>query len=123
MPWWELVELVYGGLGLLDEPVDGLAGTVVPQAVLNVVELNGRVGREPHAPVSWALGRADLAVPVLSASRPYNVTALNLHNLAAPGAGHSPYPQSRRCWGGLSLVMMVALPHFSRIFDSLLAGV
>ena len=38
-------ELVDGGLGLVDEPVDGLAGAVVAQAVLDVVELDGGVGR------------------------------------------------------------------------------
>lgn len=40
-PCWELLELVYGGFGFFDEPIDGFAGTVVAEAVLNVVELNG----------------------------------------------------------------------------------
>ena len=74
---------VDGGLGLVDEPVDGLAGAVVAEAVLDVVELDGRVGGEADAAVSGALGRAHLAVPVLAAAPPHNVAALHLHDLAA----------------------------------------
>ena len=44
-PGREVGKLVDGGLGLVDEPVDGLAGAVVAQAVLDVVELDRGVGR------------------------------------------------------------------------------
>lgn len=43
-PGWELRELVDGDLGVLDEPIDGFAWTIVTKAVLDVVELNGGVG-------------------------------------------------------------------------------
>ena len=40
----ELVKLVDGGHGLFYEPIDSLVGTVVTEAVLDVVELDGSVG-------------------------------------------------------------------------------
>ncbi|KAE8806833.1 transcription factor containing protein, TCP family [Hordeum vulgare] len=63
--------LVDGGGGGVDEPLDGLAGVVEAEAVLQVVELDGRGHREPHPPVADALGRVHLAVPVLAPRRPH----------------------------------------------------
>lgn len=85
MPRRQLSELVNGGFGLLDEPIDGLAGAVVAQAVLDVVELDSGVGGEANAAVSWALGGADFAVAVFPAGGPHYVAALHLHNLSAAG--------------------------------------
>ncbi|KAK9920777.1 hypothetical protein M0R45_029323 [Rubus argutus] len=65
-----LLELVDCGLGLLDEPIDGLAGPVVSEPVLHVAELNGRVSGEQDAVVSQYFGSADLVVAVLAASGP-----------------------------------------------------
>lgn len=105
MPSWELSELVDGGFGLLDEPIDGLAGAVVAEAVLDVVELDGSVGGEANAAVSGAFGGAHLAVAVFSAGGADNVAALNLHNLAADHAPH-PHSRRRRC-----LLLLVSLSH------------
>lgn len=81
-PGRELLELINGGLGLFDEPVDRLTGAVVPEAVLDIVELDGSVGRETDSPVSRPLCSADLAVPVFPSGRPDNVPSLNLHNFS-----------------------------------------
>jgi hypothetical protein len=62
-------ELVDGVGGGLDEPVDGLAGLVAPEAVLQVVELDGGGDGEAHAAVADALGRVHLAVAVLAPRR------------------------------------------------------
>lgn len=100
-PWWEESELVDGGLGLIDEPIEGLAGPVVAQSVLNVVEFDGGVGGETDTSVPWSLGGANLAVTVLSPSRPYNVTPFHLHYLPTthshslilpPGSRTTPFP-------------------------------
>lgn len=58
------MEGVNGGFGLLHEPINGLARAVVAEAVLDVVELNGGVGREADAAVPGPPGRADFAVTV-----------------------------------------------------------
>ena len=70
VPRRQLLQLVDCGLGLLDEPIDGLAGSVLSEPVLYVVELNGRMGGELDAVVSQYFGSADLAVAVLVASGP-----------------------------------------------------
>ena len=112
VPSWELSELVDGGFGLLDEPIDGLAGAVVAKAVLDVVELNGSVGGKTDAAVSGAFGRAHLAVAVFPPGGADNVAALNLHNLAADHVPH-PHSRRRRC-----LLLLVSLSH--NMFDVLL---
>lgn len=116
LPWRELVQLVNGGLRVLDEPVDGLAWAIVAETVLHVVELDGSVGGEADPPVPRPLRRAHLAVPVLPPGRPDNVAALNLHDLSAPGTPHG-HPRRRRqllvvlLWLLLLLAIMVNLPH------------
>lgn len=67
MPRRELSELINGVFGVFDKPVDGFAGAVVAETVLDVVELDGSVGGETDAAVAWAFGCADLAVPVFAA--------------------------------------------------------
>ena len=119
LPRRELFELVNGGPGVLDEPVDGLAGAVVAEAVLHVVELDGGVGGEADPPVSWPLRRAHLAVPVLPSRRPDNVAALNLHDLSSPTAPHGHPRRRRRLLLVVELVLLlvaimvlvVTLPH------------
>jgi hypothetical protein len=83
VPCWELGKLVDGGLGLFDEPIDGLAGAVVAEAVLDVVELDGSVGGEADTAVSRPLCSADLAVAVLASSGANNVASLDLDDFAA----------------------------------------
>lgn len=90
MPRGELSELIDGGFSLLDEPIHGLAGAVIAEAVLNVVELDGRVGGEANAAVPGAFGGADFAVAVFPPGGPDNVAALNLHNLADGGFQTQP---------------------------------
>lgn len=80
-------EVLDGGLGLVDEPIDGFAGAVVAEAVLHVVELNGGVSGEAHAAVPGAFGGVHFAVAVFPASGPDNVSPFHLYYLAA----------SRRC--------------------------
>lgn len=63
----ELVDLVAGSV---EEPVDDLAGLVEAQAVLQVVELDGRGHGQPHAPVAEPLHSLHLAVPVLAPEDP-----------------------------------------------------
>lgn len=98
LPGGELGELVNGGFGLPDEPVDGLARAVVTEPVLDVIELDGGVGRQPHAAVPRPLGGAHLAVPVLPPGGPNNVASLDLHDLSstatADAAAASPHSQS-----------------------------
>ncbi|KAK9913139.1 hypothetical protein M0R45_036963 [Rubus argutus] len=60
VPRRQLLELVDCGLGLLDEPIDGLAGPVVSEPVLHVAELNGRWCGEQDVAVSQYFGSADL---------------------------------------------------------------
>lgn len=83
IPGRKVIELIYGVLGLLDEPIDGLARAIVAEAVLNVVELNGRVGGESDSAVPGTFGGAHFAVPVFSSGGPYNVASLDLHYLSA----------------------------------------
>uniref|UniRef100_A0A0A8YWM7 Uncharacterized protein n=1 Tax=Arundo donax TaxID=35708 RepID=A0A0A8YWM7_ARUDO len=59
-------ELVDGRLGVADEPVDGLAGAVITEAVLNVVEPGGGVRGEAHAAIAQPARHAHLAVVVLA---------------------------------------------------------
>ena len=107
-PRGKLVELVNGGFGFFDKPVDSLAGAVVAEAVLDVVELDGGVGGEADAAVPRPLGGADLAVAIFPAGGPDNVTALHLHDLAAG----VPQAQSRR------LTVVVGLFHLAlHMFD------
>lgn len=87
MPGRELRELINGGLGFLYQPIHRLAGAVVAEAVLNVVELNGGVGGEADAAVAGAFRSADFAVAVLPAGGADNVAALDLHNLSDGGPG------------------------------------
>nr|GMD00003.1 hypothetical protein RchiOBHm_Chr7g0184611 [Ipomoea batatas] len=58
--------LVIGGLdpGLEEQPIDGLAGLIEPQHVLEIKEFASHVKRQPHPPVPRPVGRVDLAVPV-----------------------------------------------------------
>jgi hypothetical protein len=63
-------ELVDGLGSGPDEPLDGLAGLVVAEAVLQVVELDGGGDGEADAAVPDALGRVHLAVAVLAAGGP-----------------------------------------------------
>jgi len=63
-------ELVDSVSGSPDEPLDGLARLVVPEAVLQVVELDGGGDGEADASVPDALGRVHLAVAVLAPRRP-----------------------------------------------------
>ncbi|GFZ04587.1 TCP family transcription factor 4 [Actinidia rufa] len=74
-------------------PVDSLAGAVVAEAVLDVIELGGGVGSEADAAVSRPLGGADLVVAVFPAGGPDNVAAFHLHDLAVG----VPQAQSRWC--------------------------
>ena len=107
-PGREFGELVDGGLGVLNEPVDGLAGTVVAKAVLDVIELDCSVGGEADAAVPKALGGAHLAVAVLAAGGPHNVASLNLHDLpdyAAPHPATVPWTRLRP----LLLLMVVVV--------------
>lgn len=60
-----LIQLIDGGLRLLDEPVHGLARPVVAKPVLDVVELDSGVSRQPHAAVPRPLRGVDFAVAVL----------------------------------------------------------
>lgn len=83
VPGGKLGQLVDGSLGVFDEPVDGLAGTVVAEAVLDVVELDGGVGGEADAAVSGALGSAHFAVAVLAPGGAHNVASLDLHDLTS----------------------------------------
>lgn len=85
MPRGELLKLINGGFGLVDEPIDGLAGAVVAKAVLNVVELDGGVGGQADPAVPGSFGGADFTVAVFSAGGPDNVAALHLHYLAGGG--------------------------------------
>jgi hypothetical protein len=62
-------EAVDGGGGGADEPLDGLAGLVDAEAVLDVVELDGRGHREADAAVPEPPRRHHLAVAVLAAGR------------------------------------------------------
>lgn len=114
MPCWKLGELVDGGLGFLDEPVDGLAGSVVTEAVLDVVELNGGVRRQPYTAVSGSLGGADLAVAVLPPCGPDNVTTLYFHYFSnSCGGCGTPHPMySRGC-----LMLLLCFSHLPCIFD------
>lgn len=95
LPGRELGELVNGGFGLLDEPVDGLARAVVTKPVLDVIELDGGVGREPHAAVPRPLGGAHLAVPVLPPGGPNNVASLDLHDLSSTATADAASPHSQ----------------------------
>jgi hypothetical protein len=99
LPRGQRLELVDGVLGVLDEPVDGLAGAVVAQPVLHVVELDGGVRREAHAPVPRPARRAHLAVAVLAPRGAHNVPSLHGHDL--PGA--APRARVRRGRGGRGL--------------------
>jgi hypothetical protein len=83
---------VDGVLGVLDEPVDGLAGAVVAQPVLHVVELDGGVRRQAHAPVPRPACRAHLAVAFLAPRGAHDVTSLHRHDLPAA----APHARARR---------------------------
>ncbi|KAL5984839.1 hypothetical protein ACLOJK_038675 [Asimina triloba] len=74
-------KLIDGGLGLLDEPINRLAGAIVAEAVLNIVELDGNVGEEANATVSRNFGGADLAMSIFSSHQSHKVATLHLHNL------------------------------------------
>lgn len=58
-------ELVDGGGGVPEQPVDGPAGLVVAQEVLKVEELTRDFEGEPHPSVPRPPSGVDLAVPVL----------------------------------------------------------
>lgn len=83
VPWRKLGELVNGGFGLLDEPIHGLAGSVIPKTVLNVVELNGCVGWESNPSVSRTLCSVNLTVTIFSTCGSNNVASLDLNNLSS----------------------------------------
>lgn len=90
----EAGEPVDGRLGLADEPVDCLAGAVEAKTVLDVVELDGGVGREADAAVPGALGRVHLAVAILPpCPRAEDVaTAPDLDCLSSSGGLHCFHP-------------------------------
>nr|GLL34703.1 hypothetical protein KK1_022532 [Ipomoea trifida] len=96
VPRWQLGELIYRVFGFLYEPIHRLAGPVVAEPVLDVVELNGGVSREAHTPVTWPFRGEHFTVPVFPAGRPDNMAAFNLHYFpTAAGAGAaSLHPRS-----------------------------
>lgn len=117
LPGGELSELVDGSLSLLNQPVHGLAGPVVSEPILNIVELNRRIGREANSPVPRALGSADFAVTVFPTGGPDNVASLDLHDLSATAS--ASYPESgggSDSHGDRSLVVFMGLPHLLGIF-------
>lgn len=67
----EVVDEVGDGLvGLVEEPLDGLAGFVVPQHVLKIEEFPSYLERQSHPSIPNPLRRANLAVPVLLPGSP-----------------------------------------------------
>nr|GMD36761.1 hypothetical protein KK1_022532 [Ipomoea batatas] len=87
VPRWQLGELIYRVFGFLYEPIHRLAGPVVAEPVLDVVELNGGVSREAHTPVTWPFRCENFTVPVFPAGRPDNMAAFNFHYFPTAGAG------------------------------------
>ncbi|TQD99380.1 hypothetical protein C1H46_015038 [Malus baccata] len=58
-----------------------LAGSIIAEPILDVVELNGGVSGEPNTVVPRAFRRADLDVPVFPVCHPDNVAAsYHLHD-------------------------------------------
>ena len=113
VPRWELCELVDGRLSFFYEPVHRLAGAVIAEAVLDVVELDGGVRRQAHTAVSGAFCSADLAVAVLPPGGADNVAALHLHDLADAAASHR---RSRRCCCLVKEKVVLWFSHLSRMF-------
>lgn len=52
VPCWKLSKLIYGGFGILNEPINNFSGVVITKTVLDVVELNGSMNGEMNSSIS-----------------------------------------------------------------------